>query len=114
KLYWPEEGITKGDLINYYQSIADVILPYLKDRPQSLLRHPNGIEKPGFFQKDIPNAPDWVRTETLPAESTGKNVEYLVCDNKATLAYMNNLGCIQLNPWNSRLANLENPDYLVI
>lgn len=114
KLYWPEEGITKGDLIAYYQGIANVLLPFLKDRPQSLLRHPNGIDKPGFFQKDIDHTPDWVRTVALQAESTGKDVDYLVCDDKATLAYMNNLGCIQLNPWNSRLANLENPDYLVI
>ncbi|MEJ8756942.1 DNA ligase D [Pontibacter sp. H259] len=114
KLYWPDEQITKGDLINYYQSIADVILPYLKDRPQSLFRNPEGIVKPGFFQKDITHAPDWVRTIKLRAESTGEDVEYLVCDNKATLAYMNNLGCIQLNPWNSRIANLEKPDYMVI
>ena len=114
KLYWPDEKITKGDLINYYQTIAGKLLPYLEDRPQSLLRHPNGISKEGFFQKDIPNTPDWVRTEKIKAESTGEEVEYLVCDDKATLAYMNNLGCIQLNPWNSRLANLEKPDYLVL
>ncbi|MDO6391276.1 non-homologous end-joining DNA ligase [Pontibacter sp. BT731] len=114
KFYWPTEGLTKGDLIAYYQGIGDVLLPYLQDRPQSLLRHPNGAEKPGFFQKDIDHTPDWVRTVALHAESTGKEVDYLVCDNKATLAYMNNLGCIQLNPWNSRLANLEKPDYLVI
>ncbi|MBC5774769.1 DNA ligase D [Pontibacter sp. KCTC 32443] len=114
KLYWPEENITKGDLINYYQSIADVIVPYLKDRPQSLFRNPEGITKPGFFQKDITHTPDWVRTIKLRAESTGEDVEYLVCDNQATLAYMNNLGCIQLNPWNSRIASLEKPDYMVI
>ncbi len=114
KLYWPEEGYTKGDLIDYYQSIADVLLPYLKDRAQSLLRHPNGITKPGFFQKDIDHTPDWVRTVSLRAESTGQDVDYLVCDNQATLAYMNNLGCIQLNPWSSRISNLDKPDYLVI
>ncbi|MER2998512.1 non-homologous end-joining DNA ligase [Pontibacter populi] len=114
KLYWPDEHITKGDLIDYYQTIADVILPYLVDRPQSLFRNPDGIAKSGFFQKDVTNAPDWVRTIKLRAESTGEDVEYLVCDNKATLAYMNNLGCIQLNPWNSRIANLEKPDYMVI
>lgn len=114
KFYWPAEGITKGDLIAYYQGIAEVLLPYLQDRPQSLLRHPNGAEKPGFYQKDIDHTPDWVRTVALHAESTGKDVDYLVCDNKATLAYMNNLGCIQLNPWNSRLAHLDKPDYLVI
>ncbi|MBF9254039.1 non-homologous end-joining DNA ligase [Pontibacter sp. 172403-2] len=114
KFYWPDEGITKGDLIDYYQSIADVLMPYLQDRPQSLFRFPNGITKPGFIQKDVPHTPEWVRTIKLKAESTGVEVEYLVCDNAATLAYMNNLGCIQLNPWNSRTASLEKPDYLVI
>ncbi|HEY4651099.1 MAG TPA: DNA ligase D, partial [Pontibacter sp.] len=114
KLYWPTGHITKHDLIDYYQTIADVILPYLQDRPQSLFRNPEGVVKPGFFQKDVPHAPEWVRTIKLRAESTGEDVEYLVCDNKATLAYMNNLGCIQLNPWNSRIANLEKPDYMVI
>jgi len=114
KLYWPEEHITKGDLIDYYQSIADVLMPYLHDRPQSLFRFPNGVTKPGFIQKDIPHTPEWVRTLKLKAESTGEEVEYLVCDNKATLAYMNNLGCIQLNPWNSHTESLGKPDYLVI
>ncbi|HEY4651177.1 MAG TPA: DNA ligase D, partial [Pontibacter sp.] len=114
KLYWPTGHITKHDLIDYYQTIADVILPYLQDRPQSLFRNPEGVVKPGFFQKDVTHAPDWVRTIKLRAESTGEDVEYLVCDNRATLAYMNNLGCIQLNPWNSRIASLEKPDYMVI
>ncbi|TPE42426.1 DNA ligase D [Pontibacter mangrovi] len=114
KLYWPDEHITKGDLIDYYQSIADVLIPYLQDRPQSLFRYPNGITKPGFVQKDIPHTPEWVRTVKLKAESTGEEVAYLVVDNKATLAYMNNLGCIQLNPWNSRIASLEKPDYMVL
>lgn len=113
KLYWPEEGI-KGDLIDYYQSISSVLMPYLKDRAQSLFRYPNGITKPGFVQKDIPHTPEWVRTVKLKAESTGEVVEYLVCDKEATLAYMNNLGCIQLNPWNSRIAHLDKPDYMVI
>ncbi|WP_210486251.1 DNA ligase D [Rufibacter aurantiacus] len=115
KLYWPEEGITKKDLVMYYQTMADVLLLYLKDRPESLLRHPNGITKPGFFQKDAgDNAPDWLQTTTIKAESTGKDVDYLVCQNKAALAYLNNLGCIQLNPWNSRLQHLDTPDYLVL
>ncbi|AKQ44835.1 DNA ligase [Rufibacter radiotolerans] len=115
KLYWPEEGITKKDLVEYYQSMAEVLLPYLKDRPESLLRHPNGITKPGFFQKDAgDHAPDWVQKESIRAESTGQDVNYVVCQDKATLAYLNNLGCIQLNPWNSRLQHLEHPDYLVL
>ncbi|WP_439882267.1 non-homologous end-joining DNA ligase [Pontibacter sp. MBLB2868] len=114
KVYWPAEHITKGDLIDYYQHISDVLLPYLQDRPQSLFRYPDGITRPGFVQKDVPHTPDWVRTVKLKAESTGEEVEYLVVDNKATLAYMNNLGCIQLNPWNARTASLQKPDYMVL
>lgn len=115
KIYWPDENITKGDLIAYYQAVADTILPYLKDRPESLLRHPNGIKASGFFQKDIGGqVPDWIQTAAIHSESTDEDVEYLVCQDKETLAYMNNLGCIQLNPWNSRLQNLNKPDYLVL
>jgi DNA ligase D-like protein (predicted polymerase)/DNA ligase D-like protein (predicted 3'-phosphoesterase) len=115
KLYWPEEKITKKDLIGYYQAIAPVLLPYLKDRAESLLRHPQGIQAPGFFQKDIQDAlPDWVETADIHAESTDAQVRYIVCQNAATLAYMNNLGCIQLNPWNSRLQHLDQPDWAVI
>ncbi|QHL89102.1 DNA ligase D [Nibribacter ruber] len=115
KLYWPEEGITKGDLVQYYQTMADTILPYLKDRPESLLRNPNGIAKPGFFQKDAgDHTPEWVETKAIKAESTGQEVDYIICQNKATLAYLNNLGCIQLNPWNSRLQSIDRPDYLVL
>ncbi len=115
KLYWPEEGITKLELVQYYQTMAEVILPYLKDRPESLLRFPNGITRPGFFQKDAgDHAPAWVQVASIKAESTGKDVDYLVCQDQATLAYLNNLGCIQLNPWNSRLPHLDKPDYLVL
>jgi bifunctional non-homologous end joining protein LigD len=115
KLYWPEEKITKEDLINYYQAIAPVLLPYLKDRAESLLRHPNGIKAPGFFQKDIQDTvPDWVTTAAIHSESTNEQVRYIVCQDAATLAYMNNLGCIQLNPWNSRIQHLEQPDWAVI
>ena len=115
KLYWPEEGITKGDLISYYRSISKIILPYLKDRPESLLRHPNGITRPGFFQKDVTQSvPEWVETERIKAESTGEDVNYIICNDEATLTYLNNLGCIQLNPWNSRLDSINSPDYMVI
>ncbi|GEO07065.1 ATP-dependent DNA ligase [Adhaeribacter aerolatus] len=115
KLYWSDEHITKGDLINYYQNIADILLPYLIDRPESLLRHPNGAGAPGFFQKDVgDNVPEWIETTDIHSESTNQEVNYIVCQHKATLAYMNNLGCIQLNPWNSRIQALEKPDWAVI
>ena len=116
KLYWPDEKITKGTLLDYYLEMADYVLPYLKDRPLSLHRFPNGINDPGFYQKDIDTAtvPEWLKTVQLHAASASRDVDYLVCNNTATLAYMVNLGCIEINPWLSRVKNLENPDYLVL
>jgi bifunctional non-homologous end joining protein LigD len=115
KVYFPKEGITKGDIINYYDKIADIILPYLKDRPESLNRHPNGIDKPGFFQKDFETkVPSFVQTHKVWSESNNKEINYLLCQNKETLLYLANLGCIELNPWNSRIQSLENPDYMII
>ncbi len=115
KLFWPDDKITKGDLINYYQSIANVILPYLKNRPQSLRRNPNGIKDDGFFQKDASKeTPDWIETHKIYSESANKEINYILCNDKATLCYLNNLGCIELNPWHSTIKHLDNPDYLVI
>ena len=115
KIYFPDDEITKGDVINYYQQIADYILPYLKGRPQSLLRMPNGINAPGFFHKDAgEDAPSFIKTKKLFSESTNKHINYIICDNKATLAYLNNLGSIEINPWHSTINALDNPDYLII
>ncbi len=115
KIYWPEEKITKGMVIDYYQKMADYILPYLKDRPESLLRNPNGINGPAFFHKDAgEEAPDFVKSIPLFSESANKEINYIICNDKATLAYLNNLGCIELNPWNSTTKKLDNPDYLII
>jgi bifunctional non-homologous end joining protein LigD len=115
KLYWPEDGITKGDIINYYNDISKYIMPYLKGRPQSLRRNPNGIRDKGFFHKDAGhNTPEWVDTISIESESAGKNIEYILCNNKATLLYLNNLGCIELNPWSSRTVKLDYPDYMVM
>lgn len=114
KIFWLKEKYTKGDLIDYYKEIADIILPYLKDRPESLLRFPDGINGKSFFHKDIDFAPEWVKTVKIESESEKKIINYLVCQDKATLIYLINLGCIDLNPWNSRIGNLENPDYMVL
>ncbi|WP_419869731.1 DNA ligase D [Chryseobacterium sp. CT-SW4] len=115
KIYFPKDGITKGDVIEYYQSVADYILPYLKNRPLSLNRFPNGIEEQNFYQKDAgDHIPDWIKTTEVYSESNDKNIDYIYCNDKATLAYLNNLGCIDLNPWNSSLPDLEHPDYLVL
>lgn len=115
KVFWPKEKVTKGNVIAYYQSVSRYILPFLKDRPQSLLRNPNGIKDKGFFHKDAgEEAPPWVKTYPVYSESSKKTVDYIVCNNAATLAYMNNLGCIEINPWHSTIQNPDHPDYLII
>jgi bifunctional non-homologous end joining protein LigD len=115
KVYWPKEKYTKGDLIEYYRKIAPYILPYLKDRPESMNRHPGGINGPSFFQKDVKDQmPPWIKTKKIYSESNDADINYLICQNEATLVYMANLGCIEINPWNSRIQNQEKPDYLVI
>ena len=115
KIFWPEEGFTKGDVIDYYEKISDVILPYLKDRPLSLKRNPNGIHDKGFYHKDAgENAPGFVDVFPVKAESNNKIIDYIVCNNKATLLYVVNLGCIEINPWNSTTKKIGNPTWMVI
>jgi bifunctional non-homologous end joining protein LigD len=115
KIYWKKEGYQKIDSINHYLRMAPYILPYLLDRPHSLNRHPNGIDAPNFFQKDMKGKKlDWLQTHTDFSESTNTNVEYLVCANEATLIYMANLGCIEINPWHAKAANWQYPDWCLI
>ncbi|SOC80472.1 bifunctional non-homologous end joining protein LigD [Salinimicrobium sediminis] len=115
KVYWPESGLRKYDLIEYYLQISETILPFLVDRPQNLHRHPNGINEEGFYQKDTAGIfPHWLETIKVHSKSGGKDIEYLMCQNEASLIYLANLGCIELNPWSSRKGNLENPDFTVI
>ncbi|GGF05248.1 DNA ligase D [Flavobacterium limi] len=116
KIYFPDDGITKGEIVQYYNEVSDLILPYLKNRPESMNRYPNGIESPGFYQKDVDaeKTPSWLKTKKIFSESNDANVNYLICNNKETLLYMANLGCIEMNPWNSTIKNIENPDWLVI
>ncbi len=115
KVFWPDEGYTKGDVIDYYNTMYPHIIKYMKDRPESLLRMPNGLADKGFFHKDAGlNAPDWVKHIALYSESANKDVNYIICNDKPTLLYLANLGCIEMNPWNSRLKHLDNPDYLVM
>lgn len=114
KVYWPEDKVTKRDMFNYYYQVAEYILPYLKDRPQSLNRFPGGIHGPSFYQKDVKGkAPDWA--ETFPYENgDGEKKEYLVGTDEASLLWMASLGCIEINPWFSRVQHPDNPDYCVI
>lgn len=116
KVYWPKEGITKGELIAYYQRIAPYILPYLKDRPLSLNRHPNGIDAQSFYQKDmdVEQLPSWAKTAEIYSKSNEATIDYLICNDEATLIYMANLGCIEINPWHSRYKKEDYPDYLMM
>ncbi len=114
KLYWPEDKVTKREMFNYYYQVADFILPYLKDRPQSLNRFPGGIHGKSFYQKDVKGkAPDWAKTFPY-STGDGEEKEYLVGDDVATLLWMASLGCIEINPWFSRVKSPDYPDYCVI
>ena len=116
KVYFPDEGITKGEIIDYYRKISKFILPYLKNRPESLNRHPNGITKPGFYQKDMDTdqIPDWLHTEKQYSKSNEEYLDYLICDNEAALVYIANLGCIEINPWHSTFDKPDYPDYMIM
>ena len=116
KNYFPDDGITKGDIVHYYEAVADLMLPYLKDRPQSMNRFPNGINGPSFYQKDVDvdKIPSWLKTQKVYSESNQTEINYLICNDKATLLYMANLGCIDINPWNSTIKHIDKPDWIVI
>lgn len=115
KIFWPGEGFTKGDVLEYYAAISKYILPHIKGRPQSLLRQPNGIKGTTFFHKDAgENAPFYVDVYPVFSESAGKTVDYVVCNNRDALLWVANLGCIEINPWNSRTTKPGYPDYLVL
>ena len=114
KIFWPKEKITKGDVIDYYDFVSDFILPYLVDRPQSLRRTPDGIKSDGFFQKNVAGmVPKWIKTKKIKSESKDEPIEYLLCQDKETLLFLANYGCIELNPWSSRVGSLNNPDYII-
>jgi bifunctional non-homologous end joining protein LigD len=115
KVYWPEDGYTKGDLLKYYYDVSKYILPYLKDRPLIMKRYPNGIEGKFFHQHDVNETPDYVRTTSLEVEEGGGHtVDYIIGHNLSTLLYMANLGAIERHPWNSRTSELDLPDWLVL
>lgn len=114
KVYWPEDGYTKRDMFNYYYQVAEYIVPYLKDRPLSLNRFPNGIHGKSFYQKDVKGkAPEWAITFPYTT-SDGEDKEFLVGDGEDTLLWAASLGCIEMNPWLSTIHNPDNPDYCVI
>lgn len=115
KIFWPAEQLTKRDLINYYYQVAPYILSYLKDRPQSMNRFPDGIEGEGFYYKDVTGkAPDWVKTYLYKSDSDKRDRKYLVGKDEATLLYMANLGCIEMNPWSSTVKKPDHPTFCII
>jgi bifunctional non-homologous end joining protein LigD len=114
KVFFPKHGYTKADILGYYESVAEYILPYLKDRPLSLLRQPNGITGESFFQKNMEHLPDWVPSVDIFSESNDKDIHWIVGGSLKTLQYIVQLGSIEINPWNSRKGHLDTPDWLVI
>jgi bifunctional non-homologous end joining protein LigD len=112
KVYFPESGYTKRELLAYYYRNADFILPFLRDRPLVLRRYPDGIKGQAFFQKDMREGlPDWFQTVLVDSEERGKQIHYATADDHASLLFLTSLGCIDHNPWSSRNEDLEHPDY---
>jgi bifunctional non-homologous end joining protein LigD len=114
KIYWPDEKYTKRDMLNYYYQVAEYILPYLVNRPQSLNRFPNGIKGHSFYQKDITGkAPEWIKQFPYHT-SDGEDKNFLVPQDEASLLYMANLGAIEMNPWNSTIKKPDHPTWCLI
>jgi bifunctional non-homologous end joining protein LigD len=114
KVFWPEDGYTKGDLIEYYDKISPYLIPHLIDRPLVFERFPDGISGQSFYQKDAPDyTPDWLRTQKIWSEDVERYIRYFIGAAREQLLYIANAGNIQHNPWMSRVQHLDHPDYLV-
>jgi bifunctional non-homologous end joining protein LigD len=113
KVFFPERGLTKGDLVSYYLDVADCVLPHLRRRPFHMARYPNGVAGDFFHQKRVPKHPDFVDEKFVEFPS-GHSTVFAVIGNPAALAWVINLGCIELHTWHSRVENIERPDYMLI
>jgi len=118
KIYYPairgSKSVTKRDVINYYYQVAPYMLPYMKDRPQTLIRYPNGIEGESFYQKDVTGkVPDWIKKFPYSSEAGG-NRNFLVCTDEASLLYISSIGGLEMHPWSSRIQKPDNPDWCII
>jgi bifunctional non-homologous end joining protein LigD len=112
KVYWPADGITKGDLLAHYWNVADLLLPHLRDRPLTMKRMPDGLAGEPFYEKQVPaHAPDWLPTAAVPTEEDSRVVEFVLAQDRASLLYVVNLGCIEMHPLHSRAGSLDRPDY---
>jgi len=115
KVFYPELELTKGDLVRYYEKIAQWMLPYLRDRPIVLTRYPDGIHGKSFYQRDAPDfVPDWIQREVLWSEGAEREVHYFIVQSPAALKYLANLGTIPIHVWHSRITDLEHPDWCVL
>lgn len=115
KVFWPADGFTKTDLVDYYRSISPWLLPYLAERPVVLTRYPDGIDGKSFFQKDAPVfVPEWLRRVRIWSEQTQRDIDYFVCDDVQALAYVANLATIPLHVWSSRQESLQTPDWSIL
>jgi bifunctional non-homologous end joining protein LigD len=115
KVFWPEEGFTKRDMLNYYYQVAPYMLPYYQDRPQTLNRYPNGIYGKSFYQKDVTGkVPEWIAKYKYYSETDQREKHFLVCSDEASLLYIASLGCIEMNPWSSRTQSPGNPDWCIL
>ncbi|HRN78540.1 MAG TPA: non-homologous end-joining DNA ligase [Candidatus Dependentiae bacterium] len=113
KILFPKSKITKGDLINYYDRIAPVMIPYVKDRPLTMRRFPDGIATEGFYQKDIPDYfPSWIKSIAIK-KSQGGTTAYVLCNHDATLVYIANQASIEQHIWLSRVSKLNYPDRMI-
>jgi bifunctional non-homologous end joining protein LigD len=114
KVLFPRDGITKEDVVRYYQKISDLILPYLDRRPINMQRFPDGIDSDGFYQKEIPQYfPDWIERASVELKGEGQKQDQVLCQKTATLLYLANLGCITMHRWLSRSDALDQPDMMI-
>lgn len=113
RIYWPDENLTKFDLLTFYLKVADYIMPYLQDRPAILQRYPRGIKAPMFFQQDLDSAPEFIKTSRLTNQE-GRQLDYGVYSTVGSLLHFVNLGTIEQHPWHSTVKRLDNPDWIAI
>ena len=113
RIYWPDEKLTKFDLLSYYLKISDYIMPYLQDRPAILQRYPRGINAPMFFQQDLDSAPEYIKTARLTNQE-GRELDYGVYSTVGSLLHFVTLGTIEQHPWNSTIKRLDKPDWIAI
>ena len=112
KPYFPDDGIAKGDVLGYYWNVAPLVVPHLRDRPLTLRRMPDGIAGEAFYEKQVPaHAPDWLPTTAVATEAGSRVVEFTLAQDRASLLWLVNLGCIELHPLHSRAGSLDRPDY---